>query len=30
VAVRCRDRDIAEVDALMRAYDAMEVSVVQG
>jgi hypothetical protein len=29
VAVRCRDRDVAEVDALMRADDAMEVSVVQ-
>ena len=29
VVVRCRDRDVAEVDALMRADDAMEVSVVQ-
>ena len=29
VVVRCRDRDVVEVDALMRAYDAMEVSVVQ-
>ena len=29
VTVRCRDRDVSEVDALMRAYDAMEVSVVQ-
>ncbi len=29
LVVQCRDRDVAEVDALMRAYDAMEVSVVQ-
>jgi hypothetical protein len=29
VVVRCRDRDVAEVDALMRADHAMEVSVVQ-
>jgi hypothetical protein len=28
VVVRCRDRDVSEVDALMRAHDAMEVEIV--
>jgi len=30
VVVECRDRDVAEVDALLRAHDAKEVTLVEG
>jgi hypothetical protein len=29
IAVRCRDRDVSEIDALMRSYGAREVSLVE-
>ena len=29
VAVRCRDRDVSEIDALLRSYEAREVTLVE-